>query len=186
MFGRTARPAIRRQSVRDRNSIRRSSPKRARQVADQPALQDRREQADIGKNIADLAGTPAELSVAHSAKVLSIPAKARIDQEEGQDQRRQDRPPQHAENCARRLLRPGGRHAAQPAGFRAAARRRRKGQGAKARPRPRPGSRYRRSPDRFRPSNPPSAGPMMKPKPKAAPIRPMPLARSSGFVMSAI
>ncbi len=35
-------------------------------------------------------------------------------------------------------------------------------------------------------SRPPSAGPKMNPRPKAAPTMPMPLARFSGVVMSAM
>ena len=58
----------------------------ARKTADHPPLQDRREHADIGENIADLARTPAELLDRPERESALHPREGQDDQEKDQDQ----------------------------------------------------------------------------------------------------
>ena len=168
-------------------SISRSSPKRRVSGPISPPCIDRRQQPDIGKDIADLRAAPSRTARSPTARRCS-PSRQR----RGSPERRSGSGAPAPGGAARRRTAPRRLRArrcrdVRPAGFPAAAnddaeKRRR----TTARPRSGPGSRDRRSPRSLPARRPPSAGPMIKPRPKAAPIMPMPLARFSGVVTSAI
>ena len=124
--------------------------------------------------------------IAQRAKVLSIPAKARMTRKKIRISR--DRTGRRSTSLATAPIRPRRR---------ALASRRRAG--SRAAETATPSRRASESPAASHAGvarsavagslparKPPSAGPMMKPRPKAAPISPMPCARFSGVVTSAI
>src|SRR6516165_4212866 len=66
-----------------------------RQAADQPALQDRRNQPEIGEDITDLSRSPAELRHRPDRKDALHPGDRQDDEKKDQDQPREDRPSQY-------------------------------------------------------------------------------------------